>query len=1606
LRFDPLEERQLLAVYAVDYNGSGNNPLADSIDATIYGGSGTALDPYHMASLRGAILATNAAAGADTIQLPDSVYTLTINGRFEDAAATGDLDITGALTIIGASQNGTIIQAGASAASGIDRVFEVLPGGDATFQSLTIQHGNAWTVSEDGGGINANGNNFSGQNAVVALSHVTVRDNIAGRGAGINNNLATSNTTLTITDSTITGNEGHNRGGGLGVGGFGTLYLTRSTVSDNSTTELAGGIALHTGTSGVITSSAINGNTTLNTGGGILTFGGSNPLTIINSTISGNTARESSGGIHADADLTIINSTITGNNGDIDNNGSGIGGGIIIGNRTQTIYNSIIAGNFKGTTASDIENVGDTINTAANNIIGNASTSSGINHGVSGNIVGNGGSGTINIASVLNTTLANNGGGTLTHALATNSLALNAGNNAWLPTDAQDLDSDLDTSEALPVDQRGIGFPRVQATIVDIGAYEANVVVNNDPMITAPASTTTAEDSTAAICGISVTDSDTANLSLTITAAHGVLNVGGGGATVTGNGTANLTLSGSIANLNTTLSGLQFAPATDYHGTASVTIAADDLNGGTDNKTVAITITEVNDAPVLANDNVTNIAEDSGPYSIALSTLLSNDATGPASESGQTLTVTAVGSAIGGTVQIVAGNAVFTPTLDFSGSASFQYTVRDNGQTNGLDDFRTATATASFTITDVVDPTLSFLVASQSTAGETGSVQVIVVASSPLEVNLTVPAVIGGSAASPGDYTLSGTSFFFPIGSTSAAITLTVAADQLDEANETVTFGLNVPAGFGGVGSPTTHTVTILDNDAPPLVQFTAISQNVLESTNTARAIVRLSQASSFDVTVPVTIGGTAGGGDASVTTALPVIIPAGQTSAAIDVSIVDDPLPEPAETILMTLGSPINGTLGAVNTHTVTILDNDAGVSVQLATATMTVNEAGGSFPVSVTLSSLATNEIVVPLNFAGTATTKDYNVSEQEVRIPAGQTRATFTILLTDDQLDELTETIVVSLGPPSGGASFGTPITTTITIDDNDPVVSFARGSDITTDAAGTVTVVAETVSPVIEAISIPFAVVSSASNPADYTISANQFDFASGASTAAITITINADGVVEPLEFITLRLTPPPQASLGSGQQYTLYLADAGTVPGPGLDLNGAAPGQDHLSPAADFVEDAGGITLVPAATLVPPGVQTLTSVTVFLETAPNGSAESLTASGFGGATVTAYNPTTRTLTISGGSTSDQQTALRSLTYQNSSQNPSAGSRFVSVTATFSGSSETRRRKITVTPHNDAPIITLTGGSTSYVTGNSAVAIDAGLAISDVDSTSLTSVVVTLTDYETGDLLTYTPRAGLSYRLEGDVLTISGSASVSYYAGALQLLRFSTTSVSDGTRTASIVATDLSRISGVPNMTATVFKSLSVQSPLQLAASSVLVDPTPERLTDSQLQPLVTEAIARWQAAGLGVSQLAVLQATTVELRDLQSPGLVGLGGGNQINLDDNAAGAGWFIDNSPSDDSEFSLTDAIGGLRAPGINHIDLLTVVIHEMGHILGLSDVEGDGTDVMVDSIVGGVRRSVSDRDLQALNLSLQVINERNDRESTIYDQEALRAEVFARWS
>uniref|UniRef100_UPI002615365B type I secretion C-terminal target domain-containing protein n=1 Tax=Accumulibacter sp. TaxID=2053492 RepID=UPI002615365B len=139
------------------------------------------------------------------------------------------------------------------------------------------------------------------------------------------------------------------------------------------------------------------------------------------------------------------------------------------------------------------------------------------------------------------------------------------------------------------------------------GATTINLTpVNDAPVNLVPGALTTNEDTNKAITGLSISDVDAGNSSMTVTlqVTHGTLTVSGGSAAIAGSGTPTVTLTGTAAQINATLgSSVVYAPAANYSGTATLTMTTSD-NGNTgsggvlsDQDTVAITVNAVADAP-------------------------------------------------------------------------------------------------------------------------------------------------------------------------------------------------------------------------------------------------------------------------------------------------------------------------------------------------------------------------------------------------------------------------------------------------------------------------------------------------------------------------------------------------------------------------------------------------------------------------------------------------------------------------------------------------------------------------------------------------------------------------------------------------------------------------------------------------------------------------------------------------------------------------------------------------------------------------------------------------------------------------------------------------
>ncbi|MEK6236609.1 MAG: hypothetical protein N2C14_18025, partial [Planctomycetales bacterium] len=109
-----------------------------------------------------------------------------------------------------------------------------------------------------------------------------------------------------------------------------------------------------------------------------------------------------------------------------------------------------------------------------------------------------------------------------------------------------------------------------------------------------------------------------------------------------------------------------------------------------------------------------------------------------------------------------------------------------------------------------------------------------------------------------------------------------------------------------------------------------------------------------------------------------------------------------------------------------------------------------------------------------------------------------------------------------------------------------------------------------------------------------------------------------------------------------------------------------------------------------------------------------------------------------------------------------------------------------------------------------------------------------------------------------------------------------------------------------------------------------------------------------------------SELDVLRDLNVKVSDLEGATL-GLASGDAIHLDVDAAGHGWFLDDTPYLDEEFAAAD--GSLQAIGpnsTNHIDLLTVAMHELMHHLGHHDLDPElHAEIMAGALELGVRKT-----------------------------------------
>lgn len=295
-------------------------------------------------SLREAIRAANldtavdrcpAGSGADTIVLASSTYDLRVDGRSENAAATGDLDLTGDVTIQGNGSGRTIIDGGSLRISeqDIERVFQVQAGAKVRIVGVKLQHG----------GYNTSGGAIYNSGTLTLVDGALV-DNViidsAYQGGAVYNE-----GTLTIQGATIARNGLGLPGRGGGIYNKGQLSVDRAFISHNSAGENGGGGGIYNDAGGnvVLTNSVVNENVSSSDDSGVQAGGMVNngTATLANVIFIDNHDRA----IANYGTMTLNSSTITKNTVSNCPIGQTCGTGGIRNRGTLYLSNTILAGN-------------------------------------------------------------------------------------------------------------------------------------------------------------------------------------------------------------------------------------------------------------------------------------------------------------------------------------------------------------------------------------------------------------------------------------------------------------------------------------------------------------------------------------------------------------------------------------------------------------------------------------------------------------------------------------------------------------------------------------------------------------------------------------------------------------------------------------------------------------------------------------------------------------------------------------------------------------------------------------------------------------------------------------------------------------------------------------------------------------------------------------------------------------------------------------------------------------------------------------------------------------------------------------------------------------
>ena len=934
--------------------------------------------------------------------------------------------------------------------------------------------------------------------------------------------------------------------------------------------------------------------------------------------------------------------------------------------------------------------------------------------------------------------------------------------------------------------------PNANFSGVDSFTYSANDGVASSSAATVTITVTAVNDVPVAAADAYVTNEDVA-LSV---ARPGVLgndtDVEGGPLTailVAGPASGSLTLS---ANGSFT-----YTPNANFNGSDSFTYRANDGTADSNTVTVSITVNAVNDVPSAGNDAYAT--DEDVALNVAAPGVLGNDA----DVEGSALTAVLVAGPSTGTLALNAnGSFTYTPNANFNGTDSFTY---------GASDGSAASSTATVTITVNAVPDAPIATADTYTVDEDTSLAVAGPGVLGNDVDPDGDAITATLVTGPANGTLTlnanGSFDYTPNANFNGtdSFSYTVTDGTLVSAPATVTLTVNAVNDLpvANADSYTTGEDVTLNVAAPGVLGNDADTEgSVLTAvlvTAPANGTLTLNGDGSFSYTPNTNFNGT----DSFVYRANDGTDDSGTASVTLTVTAVNDAPVAVADAHStdedVVLNVPAPGVLSNDSDA-----EGDALVAVLVSGTTsgaLTLN-ANGSFSYTPNANFSGTDSFTYRAQdgalSSGTATVVTITVNAVNDP-PAGaadaynvfqNTALTVVapgVLANDSDVEASPLTALLMSGPANGTLTLDADGSFTYTPNAgfSGPDAFVYRASDGAAQSADT------TVSITVDANTAPTTVADAYSTDEDVALNVvapgvlgNDTDPEAPPQTLSAvlvsgpangSLTLNADG----------SFTYTPNANFNGTDTFD-YAASDGATNGAAatvtitVNVLNDAPVLGGAGSTRVFTEGDAALTLEGGIT-VEDVDSTMASATVTISSGFH-AADLLTLTPVGSITGV---QTGNVLTVSGsGTPAEYQAVLRSVQYQNTSEDPTTDARTITwVVNDGTVDSNSVTTTVNVTAVNDAPVVTTSGGTTAFTENSPAVTVDAALTVTDVDDTELTSATVTITNVLDSGMETLaapTLFGSATANYVAPTLTISGAATVAEYQAMLRAVTYNNSS----------------------------------------------------------------------------------------------------------------------------------------------------------------------------------------------------------------------------------